>query len=442
MSVVVKFGGTSVANADALRTVVDVVTDRYRDTGEVVCVVSATAGTTNELLRIARQVTSPDVVVYDAIRPLAERHLEIATTLLAGGYEGAVQAGNEIQHIVDELVRYCCGMQILEECTAESLDAVVSVGERLTSLLLSHALRATGIRAKEVSATELIKTDSTFMSANVHMPKTREAMRQTLLPILSENVVVVTQGFTGADEKGRVTTLGRGGSDASAAIIGACINAERIEIWTDVSGVYSAEPRLVEAARPIPSLSFSEIRELALYGAKVLHPDTIVPAVTSGIPVIIKNTFRKADEGTYITSDVVAHGTVHAVSMVRSCSLVTGSAGDVESVVRSGIAGARFLLSGRSSEHAFAVVHTPDTASTTSVAAAVAGTTINATPADVLICTGPHVNKTETLATIVTSVSHLRTHVVASGISPWSVFVVAHPADSVEALESIHRLCL
>lgn len=438
MSVVLKFGGTSVASAATLEQVRTIVAQEHDLSGGLVCVVSATAGTTNALLQLAHASALPSTDVAAQCEAIRARHLTIADELVPVSHRAS--ARECITTLVAELQRYCESMRTLEECTPASLDAVASMGERLSSTLLTHALQATGVDCVEVRATNVIHTDSTFMQAKVDPVRTHDAASSFVVPHLTANRVVVTQGFTGSDAEGRTTTLGRGGSDASAAIIGAAIGATRIEIWTDVSGVFSADPRLVPSARPIASLSFAEIRELALYGAKVLHPDTILPAVEHDIPVLVKNTFTPADPGTVILAQPVSHGALHAVSLMRPCCVVSGSHDEVQGVASLDHLRTHLLVTGSSREHGIAVIHTPDAKHATDVAVAVTGTTLTMEQCAVVICTGPDASRVDTTSNIVSRLAHLDVHGILTGVSPYSCFVVVAESDAVEALQGLHEL--
>lgn len=438
MSIVMKFGGTSVADTSALSLVLNIVRKQHAATGGMVCVVSATAGTTNYLLDLARQCIVPSASVRTLCTPIRTRHEQIVMELVPPSQQQ--QALTSVGEIVGELERYCNGMHVLEECTPESLDAVASFGERLSSTIITHALLGYGVHATEVSATTIIRTDSRFTQARVDMDATREDCGRVLGPLLQAGTLIVTQGFAGADEQGRTTTLGRGGSDASAAIIGAAIGAVRIEIWTDVSGVYSADPRLVPTARPIETLSFGEIRELALFGAKVLHPDTIVPAVQSNIPVLIKNTFDEGAKGTVIVGEANQRGLVHATSLMRPCTMVTGSRSVLQNVATMESLRERLLLQGNSCEHGFLVFHTPDDNVKTSIEVVVADTSATTSSCEVVVCTGPLANSGRGVRAITTSVAELAVSAVVAGASPWSVFVVVASTDALPALGQLHAL--
>jgi aspartate kinase len=204
------------------------------------------------------------------------------------------------------------------------MDAVTSLGERLSARILAALLRQQGARSEAVDATDLIVTDDTFQDAAPLIEATREQVAARLGPLLEAGILPVVTGFVGATREGVTTTLGRGGSDFSAAILGDCLDADEVWIWTDVDGVMTTDPNIVPEARVIPVLSYSEVSELAYYGAKVLHPRTIRPVVERGIPLRVKNTFNPAFAGTRVVREPESTpGTVKAVTAIKGLSLVT-----------------------------------------------------------------------------------------------------------------------
>ncbi|MEJ5226075.1 MAG: aspartate kinase, partial [Anaerolineales bacterium] len=219
----------------------------------------------------------------------------------------------------------CRAMAVLGEATPRGLDAVASLGERMSIRLLAAVIEAAGVRAAPIEATQLIVTNRNFQNAHPDFAATTERTRAVLLPLLQQGIVPVVTGFIGATPEGAVTTLGRGGSDYSAAILGAVLPADDVWIWTDVDGVMSADPRLVPEARTLPEISYSEVAELAYYGAKVLHPKTVRPVVDAGIGLRICNTFNPSHPGTRLVAHS-ANGNGHvikAVTAIKKQRLVT-----------------------------------------------------------------------------------------------------------------------
>jgi aspartate kinase len=299
--IVMKFGGTSVEDARSMQTVIRIVR-REKDRHPVV-VLSAISGATNLLLKAAR--TAQEGKLDEAIQllnDLLDRHV----TLM----ENLINDRSIVQRLIssfkkrfEELRNLCHGIAILGELTDRSLDAIASVGEILSSLILAEAIRSEELPVKWVDARSFIITDSQFVSAVPQFDIIGARAKETLSPLLDSGTIAVTQGFIGSNANGVTTTLGRGGSDYSASIIGAALNAEEIQIWTDVDGVLTADPRIVARAQKLRIISFREAAELAYFGAKVLHPSTIFPAVKKNIPVIVLNSKRPENSGTRIISN-------------------------------------------------------------------------------------------------------------------------------------------
>jgi aspartate kinase len=215
-------------------------------------------------------------------------------------------------------------VDVLGELTPRGLDVISGTGERLAAPLLAAVLRAHGVPAEWVDAAEIIVTDDNFGSANPLLEPTTRHAQARLFPLLTGGIVPVVTGFVGATETGISTTLGRGGSDYSAAILGAALNAGEIQIWTDVNGVMTADPRIVPEARTIPEISYTEAAELAYYGAKVLHPKTILPAIERGIGLRVLNTFQPDHPGTLIVSEPKPTANVaKAISAIKGLTLIT-----------------------------------------------------------------------------------------------------------------------
>ncbi len=299
--IVMKFGGTSVEDARAMKVVIDTVR-RELDRKPVV-VLSAIAGATNALLNSANLAYLGKLDEASAVlNLLLERHVSILENLIED--RTAIQRLIvEIRRQFDELKNLCKGIAILGELTNRSLDAIASVGERLSTLIVAEAMTERGIPTSLVDARTVIITDDHFTSATPLFNYIEDKVKSAIRPLLDTNNVVVTQGFIGATAKGITTTLGRGGSDYSAAILGSVLHADEIQIWTDVDGVLTADPRLVPSAKKLRVLSFREASELAYFGARVLHPSTILPAVKKNIPVVVLNSKRPNASGTQIVAN-------------------------------------------------------------------------------------------------------------------------------------------
>ncbi|MBM4169922.1 MAG: lysine-sensitive aspartokinase 3 [Ignavibacteria bacterium] len=299
--IVLKFGGTSVESVSAMENVLRIIV-REKENKPVV-VSSAIAGATNALLTSAHLALEGKLdQAHATLNDLLERHVVILENVLAN--RSNVQS--LIFHIrkrFDELKILCQGIAILGELTNRSLDAIASLGELLSTRILADAMSERGIPVELVDARSFMITDDHFAAAAPLFDEIEERIRPAILPHLDSGKIVVTQGFIGATKQRVTSTLGRGGSDYSAAIIGSILNAEEIQIWTDVDGVLTADPRLVPTARKLRVISFREASELAYFGAKVLHPSTILPAVKKNIPVIVLNSKRPLNVGTRIVAD-------------------------------------------------------------------------------------------------------------------------------------------
>lgn len=316
--VVLKFGGTSVRDAEAMRRVVSIV-EAERGRAPVV-VTSACSGVTDSLLLCAR--LSGESNLDEALAIVSElrtRHHTIRRDIC----DGDAECEKDLAAMLDELERLVQGVIMLGELTPRTTDLFASYGERLSSILLRATFRAAGWRAALADSRRFIITDDCFMDAKPMMAEIDRCAPEEICPLLETHEVVVAQGFIGSTTDGVTTTIGRGGSDHTGALVGAALGAREIQIWTDVSGILTADPRLVPAASVVPEVTFTEARELAYFGAKVIHPDTILPAVERNIPVVIKNSMRPEDAGTRILPDGTAlPGGIHSITVKRGMSIV------------------------------------------------------------------------------------------------------------------------
>jgi aspartate kinase len=329
---VMKFGGTSVGEAAAIGRVVEIVRQGARESSLLV-VVSAMSGVTNRLLEAAQEAKAEnDRAVAGIFAELDRRHDEAAAALVHSARERQ-DLQSKLRGLFAEGERLCRGTSLLRELTPRTLDAIAGLGERLSASLVAAALADLGLAAVAVEATELVVTDSHHGAAEPWMDLTRARCRAHALPILEKGMVPVVTGFIAATEEGVATTLGRGGSDYSATILGAALDADEIIIWSDVPGLLTADPRLVEEAATIPEISYREAAELAYFGAKVLHPKTLRPVMARGIPLWIRNTFAPGEAGTRITPNGPANtGGVKALAAIREASLITVAGPDREAI--------------------------------------------------------------------------------------------------------------
>ena len=328
-TLVMKFGGTSVGSAEALVSATRIIRDAKKDWSRVVVVTSAMSGVTDLLLRsasLAVQGTTDSIAETEVI--LREKHFAAANALVKDENLRETTRG-EINCLIQLFVDLCRAIAVLGEASPRALDAVSSLGERMNVRLLAAIVNDSGVKAQAIEATELIVTNAHFQNAHPDFKMTNEKTRARLNPLMDDGIIPITTGFIGATPDGVITTLGRGGSDYSAAIIGRALHADDVWIWTDVDGVMTTDPRIAQNARTLPEISYSEIAELAYYGAKVLHPKTIRPIVDAGIGLRICNTFNPSHPGTRLIGNSKSNGkpingqVIKAVTAIRKQRLVT-----------------------------------------------------------------------------------------------------------------------
>lgn len=307
--VVQKFGGTSVADPAAIRRLIAIVrTARARDGRGPAVVVSAMSGVTDALLAVAAAAgAAKQEDALARVDQLRQRHLAAIGDLAADAEKESVTA--RVGETFDQLSAIVRALSVLREVSPRTLDVVAAMGELLNSQIVAAALNAAGVPAEWVDARRAIVTNDEHTRATPLMRETNAALRASVVPVLDAGRVPVLGGFVGATADGHTTTLGRGGSDYSGALVGAGVDAAEIQIWTDVDGMLTADPRIIKAPRLVPKLSFAEAAELAYFGAKVLHPSTILPAVERDIPVRILNSMRPEGAGTLITAAPSLDGT-------------------------------------------------------------------------------------------------------------------------------------
>ena len=320
---VVKFGGTSVADAACIEKVVEIIRSAYEES-DVVVVVSAMRGVTNKLLQAASESEAGnESAVAETFEQLRRQHAA-ATGALIRSQEERERIGLKMDELFDEGDRLCRGTMLLRELTLRARDAISSLGERLSVPLVAAALEERGLASEAIEATELVVTDSSHGAADPWLDLTRDRCAARLLPLLKEGTIPVVTGFIGATPDGVLTTLGRGGSDYSATILGSVLGADEVVIWTDVDGLLTTDPRLVPDARTLFEVSYREAAELAYFGAKVLHPKSLRPVMQHGIPLWIRNTFSPEKSGTKITLSGSANGVgVTALAAVSDAALIT-----------------------------------------------------------------------------------------------------------------------
>jgi aspartokinase/homoserine dehydrogenase 1 len=318
---VMKFGGTSMGSAERIRVAARISAEQHQRR-PVVIVVSAMSKVTDLLLDSLRKAEAGDQADLDTnLKRLLERHLETCRELLPAGRQEAALAG--VGALISEFSRIAKGMMMLGERPPRSIDEAVAIGERLSALLMAEYCESEGIRAVAVNAAEVIVTDAVFGNASPLMEPTRRRVAAVLAPALEARVLPIVTGFNGSTLDGRPTTLGRGGSDYSASILAAALDAGELWIWTDVDGIMTGDPRLVSDARVLQAVTYSEAAELAYNGAKVLHPRTLAPLAERQIPVWSKNSFAPEKPGTRIGPKIEEGRGPHAVTSMADVALVS-----------------------------------------------------------------------------------------------------------------------
>jgi bifunctional aspartokinase / homoserine dehydrogenase 1 len=325
-----KFGGTSVGDASCIQNVVEII-QAASGKGDIVVVVSAMAGVTNKLIEAALQSEAGN---RDAVTTIFEELLKqhnLAASALLGG---PAELHDKMHDLLQEGDRLCQDTNSRRKLTPRVSDLISSLGERLSAPIIAAALSKRGMASEAIDATELIVTDSHHGAADPHLDLTRGNCQERLRPLLQQGIIPVVTGFIGATTEGVLTTLGRGGSDYSATILAAALDADEVIIWTDVGGLMTADPRAVPDAHIISEISYHEAAELAYFGAKVLHPKTLRPVMQSRIPLQIRNTFAPEQAGTKITPAGPSNGRVKAVAAICEAALITVRNRDVVEVTQ------------------------------------------------------------------------------------------------------------
>ncbi len=315
--IVVKFGGTSVQDAEAIGRAANIVAGRLDR--QPVVIVSALGGATNALIAIGEQAAKGHLIgALRGVEELRARHLRECEALLKDS-DSSAEIAAELSATFDELASLAEALSVLGHATPRSFDKIAASGEELSAQLVAAFFQLKGIPAEYVDARRVFITDSAFTAAEPQPDLIADRARELVQPLIDDGKVPILGGFIGSNEQGLTTTLGRGGSDYSASLLGAALKASSIEIWTDVDGMLTADPRVVQGAQLIEEIRFDEASELASFGAKVLHPNTIAPAVRLGIPVFVYNSKKPEGKGTRITFDAPRR----AVSAIAGKSGIT-----------------------------------------------------------------------------------------------------------------------
>ncbi len=311
---ILKFGGTSVADAEAINRVIDIVSQLE---SKAVIVVSACSQVTNKLTAIVEQVKQQNPQVPRLIDSIEEQHLQLSKQLNV-----ASSCRDFIQLEIQNLQKICEALLVLGEVPKKHHDLIVSAGERLSSKIIAEAMSNTISAVQHLDAKQLIITKMQQGQVVVNFEQSKKNLQQKLIPVLETNKLIVMAGFICSDSIGQTATLGRGGSDYSAAVLGNCLAAKAIEIWTDVDGILTSDPSRVSATQLISQLSYQEAAELAYFGAKVLHPKTLGPASRDKIPVYVKNTFNPEGSGTKILEAVRTEDTIKSIASRDNITVV------------------------------------------------------------------------------------------------------------------------
>lgn len=317
---VLKFGGSSVGTPERIKNVIKIISD-YKSRGEEIAVtVSAFEKITDQLIDLSRMASAADEEYRAILKNIEKRHLDAVRELVEIKEQSRVLA--EVKMRLNELEEILHGIFLVKEASPKSVDFVLSFGERLSAYIISEAARAAGISAEFLDSRPLVKTDENFGSAKVDLPATYENIRKYFAGLPQNSIQIIT-GFIGSTPKNETTTLGRGGSDYTVALFGAALNSSAIEIWKDVSGVMTADPRKVKKALPIAAMTYEEAMELSHFGAKVIYPPTMQPAMDRGITIRIKNTFEPEFAGTEISEKKTAQNyLVKGISSIENISIL------------------------------------------------------------------------------------------------------------------------
>jgi len=320
---IMKFGGSSVGSAESIHKVAKIVAQSRTDLeGDLLVVVSAMQGVTDSLHAAAQMAKAGQrEALEDRLSSLRARHKRAAADISG---DTPSHLGNQVDDLFTNLEKNLLALADHRTAGPSALDRILCAGEQLSSILVAEALTRRGLQARAVNAADFVITDNRFLNATPDMTQTRQRSRRALLPLLESGLMPVVTGFNGATIAGDPTTLGRGGSDLTAALIGACLDCDEVWIWTDVDGVMSADPRIVPEAHNVDGLSFQEVSELAYFGAKVLHPRTILPLRETGIPLWVKNTFNPEGPATAILPEPTTNGHgIKAVTAIPHLSMIT-----------------------------------------------------------------------------------------------------------------------
>ncbi|MCJ7714238.1 aspartate kinase [Candidatus Bathyarchaeota archaeon] len=323
--IVMKFGGTSIGTGENIRNVANIVRNNSKKGDKVVVVVSALAGVTNQLIHEAEELTKgKEERIQEFVKELAEKHLQTIDIAIENK-KLKEETKHSVKNIIEELRKILIGICYVGELTLKTKDQVLSFGERLAALIVSAALRDYNLESQYFTGKEAgIVTDSKFGEANPLMNFTTHQVIERIKPLLKKNVVPVITGFIAANQDGVLTTLGRGGSDYTATILGVALDVDEVWIWTDVDGIMTSDPKIIVDAKTLTGLSYGEAAEMAIFGAKAMHPRALEPVIKKHIPVRIRNVFNPKNHGTLISegAEIESKEVVKAIALITDVSMI------------------------------------------------------------------------------------------------------------------------
>lgn len=454
---ILKFGGTSVGTVDSIRTLLQLVGNEVSAGSNPVVVLSAMGGVTNMLVSMAEEAASGSSYA-ERLALLENRHFEVVKALVNPQRQNPVLT--RLKLLFNELEDLLQGVQSLQELTAKSRDRILSYGERCSTFLVSKIAEQNNPDIMYVDASGLIKTDSSFGHAHVHTELTEMLIRD-FYQKNSQKLLFVT-GFISGNEEGQITTLGRGGSDYTAAIFGAALNADEIQVWTDVNGMMTADPRIVKKAFPLTELSYTEAMELSFFGAKVIYPPTMIPAFLKKIPIVIKNTFEPEFEGTVIRHDCAPSSLpIKGISSIDEISILNLQGSGM--VGKAGFSGRLFsmlareqvnviLITQSSSEHSITfAVNPPDAVKAKQLIESEFELELNAQKLEapvienqlsVLAIVGENMRHTPGMAGRLFQAlgrNGVNVRAIAQGSSEYNISVILQQSDLAKALNAVHE---
>ncbi len=437
-TLVMKFGGTSMGSAARIRDVARIVGSR--NGSKRIVVVSAMSGITNTLFEMAEAARHHDLDrAVQLLSKIEQNHIETARSLDVASPDTI----GGIKEIIENLQRRIRGIDLLGELSPRIMDEIASAGERLSSILAAAFMKCPLLDARKV-----IKTDSHFGRARPKAASIKKAVSLYLTPLLDSYDVIVTQGYIGSDDAEDTTTLGRGGSDFSAGLLGAAIQASEIEIWTDVEGILTADPRIVPSAKTVEILSYDEAAELASYGAKVLHPATVRPALDAGVPVTIRSTFKPEGMYSTISPGESSGRPCVAIAMRRNVAII--SVTQESMTEQAGFLAKLFDVFGRRGVSV-------DLVSTSEICVSVSldgGAPLDALMQDleklgkvsiaqeraVIAVVGDLLRKTpEVLRTTFVAIDHIPVDIISMGANAINLSVIVQEQDAERAMRSLHQ---